>query len=207
MAPLQMANPDGLPDRLQQLFTRQYDLPPGQPVSDFLISEPNLARALGARPSQSPEQLLLLQEEDALNLSLYLDAGLFKSPLSLNSYLTVAEGVSHFTYISYCARHDRSTSQLELELQAEVDKFFASAGRPEMSLSELHQLLFEKVRYREHLSAQERDRYAAANRMAASLCQQWISRYGDNIRHPCWQADARRFYRLPAQRKMRRARA
>lgn len=206
MAPLEMANPDGLPDRLQQLFHRQYDLPPGQPVSDFLISDSAVARALGARPSESPEQLLLLQDEDALNLSLYLDAELFASPLSLNSYLTVAEGVSHFTYISYCARHDRSTSQLELELQAEVDKFFASAANTG-SLSQLHQTLFEKVRYRDHLSTQQRERYSAANRMAASLCQQWISRYGDNIHHPGWRADACRFYRLPAQRKMRRARA
>ena len=41
-------------------------------------------------------------------------------------YWTALEGVSHFLYLAWNAGHDKPVSLLELEMQAEVDKYVAS---------------------------------------------------------------------------------
>ncbi len=72
-----------------------------------------------------------------LALSLYLDPALLRrleaaDPLerlhggNVADCLTALEGVSHFLYLVWNASHDRAVSLLELEMQAEVDKFIVS---------------------------------------------------------------------------------
>ena len=72
-----------------------------------------------------------------LALSLYLDPALLRrlaaaDPLerlhggNVADCLTALEGVSHFLYLVWNASHDRPVSLLELEMQAEVDKFIVS---------------------------------------------------------------------------------
>ena len=41
-------------------------------------------------------------------------------------YWTALEGVSHFLYLAWNAGHDKPVSLLELEMQAEIDKYVAS---------------------------------------------------------------------------------
>ena len=70
---------------------------------------------------------------------------------NLADYLTAAEGVSHFVYVAWNAGHDKPVTLLELELQAEVDKYVLGAwllreqgaGR---FPRELHRALFERAR-------------------------------------------------------------
>ncbi len=202
-------------DQIQRQIERRYDLKSSHRVSEFVVSDPAVAEHLGGSPDQSSEQLLLRQDERGLELALYLEPALVEgdTPLTLNQYAAAVEGVSHFTYVTFCARHDRSTTQLELELQGEVDKFFALAdhlaggqegeGQPDLRL--LHEQLFDRVSYREELDRESRDRYVTVNRLAAQVCRLWMSRYGDNLSHPGWFADARRFYRMAQQRKLRHA--
>ena len=70
-------------------------------------------------------------------LSLYLDPALLErlaraDPLvrlhagNVADYWTALEGVSHFLYLAWNAGHDKPVSLLELEMQAEVDKYVAS---------------------------------------------------------------------------------
>ena len=201
-------------NQIQRQIERRYDLESGHRVSEFVVSDPNVAQHLGASPNQSNEQLLLRQDEQGLELALYLEPALVegREPLTLNQYAAAVEGVSHFTYVTFCARHDRSTTQLELELQGEVDKFFALAdhladqadgGKTDLRL--LHEQLFDKVSFRQDLDRESHHRYVMVNRLAAQVCRLWMSRYGDNISHPSWRADARRFYRMAQQRKLRHA--
>src|SRR5689334_18332890 len=70
------------------------------------------AERLGARvgPEGDREQLLVVEEEDALNLALYLDPELLERvtaadprqliEVDLDGYCQVAEGVSHFVYLT-----------------------------------------------------------------------------------------------------------
>ena len=69
---------------------------------------------------------------------------------NLADYWTALEGVSHFMYLAWNAGHDRAVSLLELELQAEIDKYVASwwllrEQDPARFPAELHRLLFERT--------------------------------------------------------------
>src|SRR5262245_37478307 len=79
------------------------------------------------------EQLLVSQQDGELEIGLFVApevlAGLAtREPVRsveahLHDFLLTVEGVSHFVYLVWRARADQSVSALELELQAEVDKY------------------------------------------------------------------------------------
>ena len=71
-------------------------------------------------------------------MALYIDAAVLerlarRDPFdaltheNLADYLTAAEGVSHFVYVAWNTGHDKPVTLLELELQAEVDKYVLGA--------------------------------------------------------------------------------
>lgn len=189
---------------VQNQLEQVYDLQLAYQVENFVFSDPRLARALGADPEQTPEQLLVHQDGDDLSLSLFLNEALLgNEELCLNRFSQLVEGVSHFVYMAHRAQHDRAVTLLEMELQAEVDKFFAIAHHHQRDLRQVHDDLFDRVSYREGLSGPEQDRYRTANRLAARLCAAWLARYGEQPQHPQWLADARRFYRMDKNRKLR----
>ena len=204
--------------QLQDLLSGIYDLPLQHCVYDFLFTErERLPQTL--RESNTDEQLLVLDEGGAAAVGLYLDPQLLErlalaNPLealhggNLADYWTALEGVSHFIYLAWNAGHDRGVSLLELELQAEIDKYVTSwlllrEQDPARYPSELHRLLFERCRVDETLAGTRADLYREANRYAARFChrmQQLLA-----AQHAGRQAalcELRRFYRLSRERKM-----
>jgi hypothetical protein len=150
-------------------------------ASDFLL-HPEQAKAL--RSPRADEELWLHEGEDGLEVGLYYstalrahlearslrDAG-WLAP-GLDAYCRLAEGVSHFLYLVRAAALGRRLSMLELEVQAEVDKFASLLLHhwPSMEATEaraLHARLFRDVRYRPGLCPEEEARYIEANRLAA----------------------------------------
>ena len=122
----------------------------------------------------------------SIGLSVFLDSELLarvagREPTEcllagdLSDLATVLEGVSHFNYLAWCALRDKTVTLLELELQAEVDKFVATRllalqeNEPEL-LRGLHQRIFDDVQYHRSLNAEERERYRLANDYAARFC-------------------------------------
>jgi hypothetical protein len=193
-------------------------------VYDFLVTDRRELRL----PSQSvaarrcEEQLLLGSDADGLRLALYIDSAVLgrldsDSPFrclserNIADYWTALEGVSHFLYVTWCAARDRHVSQLELETQAEVDKYVATlfllgeqtAGRFPVWL---HQWLFERTAYDRNLDAEELDRYRAANSYAARYCRRLEERFLKR-RNPALESfmrEIRCFYRLGTASKLRR---
>jgi hypothetical protein len=108
-------------------------------LEDFLITDRRAITRLAAPPpAQSDEALYLLEEEDGAAMALFIDDAVLRrlgadDPRealhegNLSDFCTALEGVSHFTYVAWRASHDRPVTQLELEMQAEVDKFATSA--------------------------------------------------------------------------------
>jgi hypothetical protein len=96
-------------------------------------------------------------------------------------------------------------SLLELELQAEVDKFVGTTllalgqGRTEM-LDHLHGWLFDKVSFRTELDEVQLARYRAANEYAARFCHALRSRLVDDGNAVL--GELRRFFRLPMTDKI-----
>jgi hypothetical protein len=155
-----------------------------------------------------------------LAMSLYLDPALLErlqraDPMqrlhdgNVADCWTALEGVSHFLYLAWNAGHDKPVSLLELEMQAEVDKYVVSywlmrRQLPERFPAELLRVLFEKTRVDPALAAGREDLYRAASRYAQRFCQQ-LSRSLRGSKDALQRevlTELRRFYRLSNARKM-----
>jgi hypothetical protein len=205
-------------DRLQQHLSDIYQVGGVHDVRDYLITDPGLAQCLGAGSilADTSETLLMSEDEEGLALSLFLDGELLArlesaDPLSrlradqLDDLWKVLEGISHFNCVVWKASRDRCVTLLELELQAEVDKFVGTTllalgqGRTEM-LEHLHGWLFDDVSFRAELDDEQLARYRAANEYAARFCHALrgrLVRDGDAV-----LSELRRFFRLPMTDKI-----
>jgi hypothetical protein len=210
--------------RLQELIGGIYDVRVAYDVYDFLVTDRGrLPRA--PHSGVADEELIVAQSADGseVSLSLYLDPALLErlssaDPLvelhggNVADWWTVLEGVSHFLYLAWNAGHDKPVSLLELEMQAEVDKYVASywlmrRQYPGHFPAELHRVLFERTRIDPRLARERRGLYGEANRYAARFCRRLEQRLTDAVHGEREHgerevlAELRRFYRLGNARK------
>lgn len=214
-----------LPGQLQSLLATLYDARVEHDVHDYLITSAAHAAALqqADAPPQTDEQLLIAESESGVELGLYVDAAVLnrlaqRCPLAaldesnLADYCTVLEGVSHFHYVTWSAGHDRSVSLLELELQAEVDKYASAlslllAQHDGRFPGDLFRRLFAGCQLLPHLTDEERCRYKEAHRCAARFCEKLETRFlrRRQVRPLALLAELRMFYRLGSHAKLRHA--
>lgn len=203
---------------LQKYLTDIYQVDPGFEVTDFLITDPELAKLLayGSLVPNTDESVLLSQDDDGLMMSLYLDEDLLErlsrdNPMKqlrseqLDDLCKAIEGISHFNYIAWRALQDESVTLLELEMQAEVDKFVGTwlmaLDQQEYELARcLHARLFERVQYNPGLSRDQLERYRAANDYAARFCHGLRTRLDRDGRGAI--RELRHFYRLSQSAKI-----
>ncbi|HEX7061496.1 MAG TPA: hypothetical protein VF200_05965 [Woeseiaceae bacterium] len=203
---------------LQQYLTDIYRTDHGLSLGDFLITDPAVAAVLGSDnllPS-TQESVLLAQDKHGLALSVYLDPELLQRleradpmrslrPQQLDDFCKVLEGISHFNYICWRARQDKPVKLLELEMQAEVDKFVAAwllaVAQEDYALARhLHRWLFDDVRFSPELDPEQAERYRAANEYAARFCRGLAGRVHQNGAPDL--AELRHFYRLSQNEKI-----
>lgn len=191
-------------------------------MDDFLISDAALARDLGGEENwlATEEQLLVEQDGEDLALSLYIDQGVLDrladdDPLTrlhagnLADFCIVLEGVSHFLYLLWNARYERPVSLLDLELQAEVDKYVVSSflfslQTPGHVPANLSRWLFANPAYDDRLDREARRRYQDANHYAARFCARIEDHYLRRRRSGSLINEVRRFYRLTRSQKIAR---
>jgi hypothetical protein len=198
--------------RLQLGLEALYRVETKLEVEAFIIDEDQRRRAWTSRAPR--EQLLLRHEDGELAMGLYVDGAALANlgrrdpaagldDANFEDFCLAVEGVSHFIYVALCAAGQRAVSALELELQAEVDKFVCCllvAG--ERSAFGLRRRLFGDVSFAGDLDADEHDRYrtanAAAGRYAAALDRRFVrmDRLGAML------TELRRFYRLSLDDKL-----
>ena len=189
-------------------------------VHDFLVGG-ETARAAGRTP-QAPEELLVVEEEGGLALGLYLDEHVMAAAATTDPHdprprLTArgalpkvacaAEGISHFLYVATRAAAGRPVSLLELEVQAEVDKFALlllhlwRRGLRRMSPA-LRGRLYERVRYHAHLGAEALHRYREANRLGGGYARWLEGRYVEDADIEGLLRELRATYRLGGGEKL-----
>ena len=189
-------------------------------VHEFVLGG-EAARATGRTP-RAPEELLVLEEEDGVALGLYLDEHVIAAAertdphdprprltarASLTPVACAAEGVSHFLYVATRARAGFAVSLLELEVQAEVDKFALlllhlwRRGLRRMSRA-LRRRLFERVRYRAHLDAEALHRYREANRLGGGYARWLEGRFVEDADIDGLFRELRQMYRLGGPAKL-----
>ena len=209
------AAPPGLLLDVQRRLESLYALEAQAPVTEFLLSEEEAAAYPGGG-----SRTLVTQDGDLVSLGVVLEGGTL-TVLSgadprvrldhdnLGAFCTLTEEVSHFVYLNFCAGASRSVTQLELELQAEVDKYltavFVLCLQNEGAVSpRLRELLFRRYRLATPLSAEQVERYRAASALAHRYCSFLESAYLRRARLQDLAREARRFYRKGQREKLER---
>ena len=210
-------------------FQRQlewiYEVEIPHSVDDFLITDREVLRDIqGDEAPGEPEvdeKLLVVQDGDHLDISLYISDEVMsrladdhpESRLhdgNIADFCTAIEGVSHFVYLIWNASYQRAVSLMELEMQAEIDKYVSTAflfgqqdsGRVPPSL---HSWLFEQPEYDSSLDQESLERYQDANYYAGRYCARLERRYLGRNGQAGIFSDLRRLYRLTNNAKRCRA--
>lgn len=209
--------------RMQSLLAGLYDAPVEHDAEDFLVTDPARLREVVGEQSGplSDEQVFVVQEDGGVRIGLFIDQRVLDrlqkhDPLdalderNLPDYCTALEGVSHFHYLIWSLARGRSVSLLELELQAEVDKYATALAlltqqRSGVFPGALHARMFNGVSFLPQLDDASRRRYEEANRHAARYCRALDQRYLHPRRQQPekWLAELRRFFRCGHQEKIR----
>lgn len=195
---------------LQKQIVDIYQADCGLQVADFLITDRALASRIGDKNIAAgvEETVFVAADHGGMAVSVYLDDALVSrleqqnplcalKPDQLGDLSLVLEGISHFNYLVWSAGQDRTVTLLELELQAEVDKFVATTmmalEQNDLEFArELHRWLFDDVRYQSSLDQDQLERYATANDYAARFCHRILNRIGEEA----GLQELRDFYRL-----------
>ena len=205
---------------MQLMLARFYDAPSEYDVQHFLATE---RHRFGLDERCTDEQVLIAEHEGVAKLGVFIDEGVLsrlvkRNPFdqlteeNLADYCTAFEGVSHFHYLTWRLACGLPVSLLELELQAEVDKYVAAIllfTRQQSGKfpAHLHERMFARVNFANGLDEESAARYRLANRHAARYCRKLDENY---LRTRCtrpeaWLAELRRFYRYGHAEKVRRA--
>lgn len=203
--------------RLQLGIEALYRVETRLEVEAFLVGEEQRRQAGVARAPR--EQLLVRHDDEAdeLSMGLFVDEqalanlerhdparGLHEE--NFGDFCLAVEGVSHFVYVALCAAVNRRVSALELELQAEVDKFACCVllAWSTTRASGLRRRLYGDVRFADDLDADERGRYHAANAAAARYAEALERRFVREDRLAAMLGELRAFYRLSLDAKLAR---
>lgn len=202
---------------LHALLAEIYDLDVSYDIEEFLVTDPGIAASIdeGGRPTD--EKLLIAEGRGHAEVSLYLERSLVDrleahdpserlDERNLADFWTAFEGVSHFAYYAWNAEIGKAVRLLEMELQAEVDKFIATrvllerqGARPPPSL---HAWLFDLPRFDARLSLLELARYRDANHYAAKYCLKLAPELDRGDVYGSLRRELRRFYRLSQTQKI-----
>ena len=205
---------------LQNLLGGIYGIDVPEDVNDFLVTDQAVVEYLAGMNSghDIDEKLLIVQNQDSLDVALYLDKEVLVRLSSadprhhlhrqnLGDFWTVLEGVSHFNYLAWNASLDKPVTLMELEMQAEVDKYIGTRlmlqeQTGEVPARRIIEQLFEETYFYAHLSEQELERYRSASSFASRYCYSLENRFPrDRVASDMMQ-ELRAFYRLPQPGKV-----
>jgi hypothetical protein len=189
-----------LAGKVQEALERIYRLDRVADVGDFV-----------KEAGEGERETLFLRETDdgALEVSLRLPQ--IDGEAQLDALCQIIEGVSHFVYVVERARVDREATQLELELQAEVDKWVVlaeSIGACDAEHSAaLRERLYERVAFEHDERTEIGQRYRMANEAAHRFVRRLERDYLSRERHSELRGELRRFFHVGQEEKLRLGRA
>ena len=178
-------------------------------IGSFLVGEGRVREVIGGDARPADEWVLVREAEDALELAVYVDAQLLDDldgtetihdalARHFRAWCAATEGVSHFLLLVERARRKEPVSMLELEAQAEVDKYVRARLCAPQKAREWRSRLFDKATLADGLSHEETARYREAGRLAAGFCRKL-----DALPHAAAVlAELRSFWRRPGAARM-----
>ncbi len=188
-----------LPRRVQDRLVRYYGLEDVPDVEAFLAPRDDAQR----------ERVLVLETEDGVEVRVELPRETIHParPLTFDELCQVVEGVSHFVLIAERARCELPLTALELELQAEVDKFVllgvaATRRSTPATLAHLRHRLFSSARFVDAPGTEAGERYRLASRLAWQFVCRLERSYFKAARPRELREALRRFFRAGQTTKL-----
>src|SRR6185436_9669164 len=126
------------------------------------------------RPAEDGEREALLVRETDDGLEMALRVPQLVGEASLDPLCQIIEGVSHFVYLADRAQASREATQLELELQAEVDKYVVLAAAVKDLDRRRSASLREQLFGRTHFTHAEGTELGERYRMASSMAERYV---------------------------------
>ena len=149
------------------------------PVDDYVVDRAT-AEELAPGTQIRREAVIVHEQDGEAGIAVFVEPELVERVAArdpwaavandLDGFAVITEAVSHYLLLVHRARRDETVSLLELETQAEVDKFVVArlvAG----SSSRLRQRLFAGASLSPLLLDEERERYTTAGRLADRYCE------------------------------------
>lgn len=215
---------------LQGKLETQYDLVIPYEVDAFVSHDIEVAKTLAkatnqdCQDAQQPgiEVVFIRQDECNMEFTLYLDNNLmqsFNQPNNLGDFVsgsnqgeehptlddicTIVEGVSHAVCLLWHAHNDRQLRPVDLELQAEIDKYLLLLGTNQTLTQHrrVHKQLFSQCELTTTPGTALYERYRTANNLAARYCG-WLSdTFFAALDKNGLDTELARFYRLSGHAK------
>jgi hypothetical protein len=184
---------------MQHALERVYRLDRVVDVGDFV------------RDAEDGRESVLLRESEDGGLEMSVQLPKLADDATLDGVCQIIEGVSHFVYLVERARVERTATQLELEMQAEVDKWLLLAAAirgfdVERSAS-LRARLYERVTFCDDPSSETGERYRVANDVAHAFVRRLERTYVSGGRFAAMRSELRQFFHVGQEDKLRLARA
>lgn len=205
---------------IQKQIEALYGIRIGESATDYLIGTEELQALIPPKQADILAKELFLVNpnptDDTVEVALFLDPVLQQnlqthnpmeslSTANISDFCTLIEGVSHFVYYLHKASLEFEITELELELQAEIDKFLLLAFLTKADQQEsqyILDLLFEGYDLHQNLSLEQMERYHTASELARKYCfyiskQLRVSNIMDAVK------ELRLFYPLSQEQKIR----
>jgi hypothetical protein len=187
--------------KVQAALERVYELDRVADVGDYLHEA-----------EEGERETLLLRHADDGALEVSLRLPVLEGEAGMDALCQIIEGVSHFVYVVERARVQREATQLELELQAEVDKWVVLAASMREGLdvarsAALRARLYERVVYGHDEGSELGQRYRVANDAAHRFVRRLERDYVGRARYGELRTELRRFFREGQEAKLRLGRA
>jgi hypothetical protein len=186
--------------RVQEALERVYRLDRVADVCEFVH---------GADAGEREALLLRSVEDGTIEVSLRLPQ--LENDASLDVLCQIIEGVSHFVYVVERARSEREATHLELELQAEVDKWVVLAASISTfdagHSAALRARLYEQVDFAHVAQSEQGERYRVANDAAHRFVRRLERDYVERARFGELRTELRRFFHVGQEEKLRLGRA
>jgi hypothetical protein len=186
--------------RVQEALERLYGVDRVADVTDFVD-----------RADDGQRETLVVREDADGDVLVSLKLPELGREAGIDAFCQVIEGVSHFVYVVERVRTGRETTHLELELQAEVDKWVvlaASMGTLDAgSSAALRARLYERVAFVHEASTELGERYRVANDAANRFVRRLERDCVGTARFVELRTRLREFFHVGQEEKLRLGRA
>ena len=198
-----------LATRIQARLAATYGLDALPRVDDFVQPAEDGGR----------ESMWVREDEGGIEVALHLPKAALEAggaALGFDELCQIVEGVSHFLFVVERARRELPTTQLELELQAEVDKYVLlglAVGAPDQPAfaparsARVRERLYQRVRYLHAAGTEVGQRYRLANDLAARFSKRLEASFAAPGRFDELRKALRRFYAAGQREKIELASA